>query len=441
MSKYIRRFAFLLLTVALTAATLTSIGEPALATVPGTNEIVSKTYTGGLGNNGSNTAIISPDGRTVVFKSSATNILASGGAGIFSRDLATGNISRISTSTSGSISDNPSSTIPTEVSATGRYVMFISRASNLIDGSPTSTTYSQVYLRDTKDSTTELISQSLSGVLSNGSVNYSVGVSSDGRFVSYYSNATNIHADATDGKAHLYMLDRVDNTLTLLDRKTDGTLGSSNFLSADMSCDGAIIVFEYGSNLIVGDTYSGHVDVYVLDRRGVEEKLTNLTKSANAAVQGPTISCNGDFIGMDTRANNLDPTISVTSGYRRPHAYDRVNESFHYLAVTTGGSSISSNVCVDYGCTRISDGGLAVFKANSSALTGVSGDQVYIRDIYTATTQLLSIDAAGNHGNASHYGARITAAGTMVAYESNSTNLVAGDTNNETDAFTSLTGY
>jgi len=422
------------------------------ATVPGTNQLVSARSVGGFTNGGSNRSLISANGKVVVYNSNATNVLPSGGVGIFVRNLASGTTQRVNISTAGVVANDGQYSMVEKISATGRYIIFRSSASNLIDGTTTVTSPSQLYLRDTVTATTTLVSRTVTGVPADGAVYSTLGVSSDGRFIGYSSNATNLHIDSINGAPHLYMLDRLNNTVSIIDRKTDGTVGGTiagnpNLPYGAMSCDGAIIAFQYPANLIVGDTYSNHVDIYILDRRGGTDKLTNLTKTANAAVTGPSISCNGDFIGFKTRASNLDSTIAVTIGWIRPYIYDRVAGTYHFASATSSNVSTNTDICgisQDFTpCIQMSDTGLGIFAANNSALTGATGEQLYLRDIYSGTTELLSKNSVNAAGNGSYriFYSSISADGTIAAYASDASNLISGDTNVSTDVLTSLTGY
>lgn len=445
MQIYFKRIAIV---VAAGAAVMGSLNLPGLvfATVPGNNQRVNMTSSGGQPNDGSSNGLVSADGRFVVFNSVARNILPTGGGGTFLRNLSSGSISRVNVSTSGAIDDSGgNNTIPHKISATGRYVLFTSYATNLIDNTVISASVPQLYLRDTSASTTSLISQSLNGAVSNGSLLTPLGVSSDGRFIAFSSNASNLHTESTDGKTHLYMLDRLDNSLTILDRKTDGTLVSQNFgSSGSMSCDGSMITFEYGANLIAGDIDSGHVDVYLLDRRGSADKLTNLTKFANAAARGPSISCNGDYIGFSSRSNNIDTSRTIAAGYIRPYVFDRVNGTYMLASVTASNTVTNTAICgtIDgpVQCIGLSDTGLGVFSMTDTSLTGATGTQVYLRDLYAGTTELVSRSSTGIAGNDKSQQPTITASGKSVVYTSGATNLVSNDTNGWYDVFMSSTG-
>lgn len=447
MRKELRQIGYIIFAVAVSVS-LVNLDDLVSATVPGSNQIVSLRSTGNLANNHSGQPLISADGKVAAYHTEAVNILPTNGKGIFARNLATGSIDRVSMSTAGVISDGNNQL--RAISATGRYVLFSSFSSNLIDGNTTPTTYPHLYLRDRTNATTVLVSKTPAGVLSDSGISSVLGVSSDGRFVAYTSNATNLHADSTDGNPHLYLLDRSANSLSIIDRKTDGTVGTTNSSwgpAGAMSCDGAMFAFTYPSNLIVGDTYSNHVDVYLLDRRGDTDRLTNLTKTANSAALGASISCNGDFVGFKSLGTNIDTSVAVNSVYQayRPYIYDRVNETYHFAAMTASGLATDAAVCgtvlSNTTCIQISDTGLGTFHANDSTLTGDSGTQVYIRDIYAGTTELVSKNSTGVVGNGSSEVPKISASGAMVIYTSGASNLIVGDGNGKNDVFTSLTGH
>ena len=437
--------------ISIALATLITVGVVningiAAAIVPGVNERISLRPNGLLPSGSSSWNYIAPNGKMLVYTSSAINILPSGGRGVFIYNFTTGTTNRVNVSTAGVVDNGGSTTYSEGISATGRYVIVNSQASNFIDGTTIPTTHRQLYLRDTVTSTTTLITQSSDGAISNGSSSEGMGVSSDGRFVLFGSNATTLHPDSTDGKKRLYMLDRTDNSLTLIDRRTDGTVATNNYwgVDASMSCDGSIIAFSNEDNLIVGDTPTGRVDLYLLDRRGATDKLTNLTRNANYFAASASVSCNGDYVGFESKATNLDQTVSVPVVNNRPYVYDRVNNSYHFVAMTSSNAVMTQAVCGTTNgspCVRISDTGVATFVANTTLLTGHSGSQVYIRDIHSGTTELVSKNSSGVESDGSGmYDPTITADSAKITYSSNATNLLPGS-NGHSHVFTSLTGY
>lgn len=447
--KYLR-----FLTIVVIAFGLIYASTRVSAVVPGDNQRVNLTYSGQQtpSNYGSPESFLSADGKKVVFRSQSPNIIQGGGPGIFERDLSSGNVTKINVSTSG-VQQMGDLYIPKSVSSNGRFVLFIAEASNLIDGEAIDTSHWQLYLRDTLMSTTTLITRSMTGAVSNGSgFPTTLGVSSDGRFVVFTSNATNLDSDATDGFGHLYRLDRLSSQLSLIDRKTDGSLGSTSSSwspEGGMSCDGSLIAFQYPSNLIVGEN-STHVDVYLLDLRSGTH-LTNITKGAQWSSEWPTMSCNGDYIGFMSPSSNLDTTH--TTGYQGsqlPYVYDRMSGKFHLAAVTpSGGVPTGGLVCsgqqsyAGSGCRMgLSDTGLAAFASNNPSLAGSSSTQIYLTNIYSGTTEILSKDSNGNPGNnESSVYPTLSRDGALAGYSTISSNLVSNDTNSQVDAFVSRTGF
>lgn len=426
----------------------------ASAIVPGDNQRVSLMYNGQQtpSNYGSPESILSADGKKVVFRSQSPNIIQGGGPGIFERDLATGSVIKINVSASG-VQQTGDLYIPKAVSSNGRFVLFIAEAPNLIDGQTTDTAHWQLYLRDTLLSTTTIVTKSVTGVISNGS-DYptSLGVSSDGRFIVFTSNATTLDSEAVDGHEHIYRLDTLNNQLSLIDRKTDGSLGmitTSTVPEGGMSCDGSLIAFQYPSNLVVGDNTNPHTNIYLLDLRSGTH-LTNLTKDDQATNQWPTISCNGDYVGFVSTASNLDSTYSGYQGQFLPYVFDRMSGKSHLVAIASSGGVPSGVVCsglssyAGSGCRiGLSDTGLATFTSSNTSLVGSAVAQAYLTNIYSGTTELLSKSANGDPGDStmsSEY-PRLSRDGTLASYASLASNLVSGDTNSQIDAFISRTGY
>jgi Tol biopolymer transport system component len=93
---------------------------------------LSVTVTGMPGNGSSRNPSISPDGRYVVFESTASNLVetdTNGASDVFLKDLSTGSLSRLSLTASGGQSNGPS--VRATVSADGKWVAYESTASNL----------------------------------------------------------------------------------------------------------------------------------------------------------------------------------------------------------------------------------------------------------------------------------------------------------------------
>jgi Tol biopolymer transport system component len=177
-----------------------------------TTELVSVSTTGGVGDKQSFPESISPDGRFVVFASWADDLVAgdtNGAVDVFLRDRLLGTTELVSIGAGGVQEDN-ASTLPS-LSDDGRYVAFWSRASNLLGSGPTRTP--EVYVRDRQLGTNEVVSQSSGGTRGNGTnlisgFSSAPALSSEGRFIAFYTNGTNLVPNDTNGWYDVFLRDR-----------------------------------------------------------------------------------------------------------------------------------------------------------------------------------------------------------------------------------------
>ncbi|MEY2423041.1 MAG: hypothetical protein QOI95_3108 [Acidimicrobiaceae bacterium] len=147
----------------------------------------------------------------------------------------------------------------TDVSADGRYVAFVSRSSGL----GYSGNADQLWLRDTTNGVTMLVSRSTSGGFANGA-SARPAVSGDGRYVAFQSVATNLSAIDTTGNWDIYLWDRMSDTVTLI--STTGIApGNNDSVGPDVSGDGSRVIFSSRASNLDGDLSSGTA-VFAWDR-------------------------------------------------------------------------------------------------------------------------------------------------------------------------------
>lgn len=121
-----------------------------------------------------------------------------------------------------------------------------------------------VFLRDLQAGTTELISVSSNGTQGNlGSKRPSI--SAGGRFVAFKSQATNLVPGDTNGESDVFVRDRLLGTTERLSVSTTGAQGDSWSLRPSVSADGRWVAFwSNASNLVPGDS-NGVDDVFLRD--------------------------------------------------------------------------------------------------------------------------------------------------------------------------------
>lgn len=211
---------------------------------------VSVDSAGNQADGGSFFATVSANGRFVAFSSAASNLVpgdTNGWIDEFLHDRSTGKTERVSVSSSGAQSDGGS--YGSVVSADGRFVAFYSEASNLAAGDTNGV--GDVFIRDRRYGTTVLACFEPVGQSANAT-NELHSISADGRFVTFGSPATNLVAGGTNGQSHVHLLDRDSGTIELVSVASDGSQGNGPSHSSAASRDGRYVVFSSNaSNLVL----------------------------------------------------------------------------------------------------------------------------------------------------------------------------------------------
>lgn len=183
---------------------------------------------------------ISADGRFVAFSSFSDNLVngdSNDTYDVFLRDRSLNKTYLVSQSSEGVIGNN-TSFFPS-ISDDGRYIVFYSFSSNF---GPSSFSY-DVYLRDMVEGTTTLVSKDVNGGPAD-SLSFRASISGDGRFISYMTRATNIVTpDATPGY-DIIVYDRITDKNTRESVKTNGEqiVAAFSFITR-LNYDGSVLVF------------------------------------------------------------------------------------------------------------------------------------------------------------------------------------------------------
>jgi Tol biopolymer transport system component len=244
---------------------------------------------------------VSADGRYVAFASYATNLVNGDTNGstadIFVRDRQSGTTTRVSVRSNGAQA-NDTSLLP-RMSFDGRFVAFMSNASNLVGGDTNHTT--DVFVHDRQSGTTARMSISSGEVEGNGTSS-SPSISADGRYVAFYSDATNlIGGDANGFRTDIFIRDRQNGTTECASFSSSGEQGNHNSVSPSLSADGRYVAFYgFADNLVSGDTNNVY-DVFLRDRMtgiGWEYCTANVNSTgspADLSASGSASSGAGDL--------------------------------------------------------------------------------------------------------------------------------------------------
>jgi Tol biopolymer transport system component len=331
---------------------------------------------------------ISADGRYVVFYSDATDLLPepTTGYNVFVRDRWTGTTRLASVNSAGEQQD-ADAYFP-DISADGRYVMFVSNAGNLGPYDPAS--FQDSFLHDFVTGRTEVVSLNSSDTPANG-YSQTLGMSADGRFVSILSPASNLVPGDTNGAIDTFVRDRVAGTTERASVATSGEQAVRESYGGSMSGDGRFLTFNsFARNLVPGDT-NGVSDVPRTEDPGsdifVRDRLRHTTERVN----------------LDTNGN---PSIG--------HA----------------GAPILSR-----------DGSAVTFNSLAPLVPGDTNGEwdIFVRNLATGTTVRVSVDSSGRQavstGDNWSVDSYISGDGRFVPFTSAAGNLVPDDTNGRNDLF------
>ncbi len=407
--------------------------HPALASVSTTQ--VSVTRRGGDPERESLAPAISADGRYVAFESFAGDLVPDDhtiyGFDIFVRDLASGTTVRASVDTGGG-DPNDQSYAPS-ISADGRYVAFYSYASDLLheDGNG----FSDIFVRDLVAGTTVRASVD-TGDGDPNSASGPLSINADGRYVAFYSEASDLVQGDGNHVPDIFVRDMVAGTTVRASVDTGGGDPNNVSYGPSVSADGRYVAFySYASDLVQGDG-NGAPDIFVRD-----------------LVAGTTVQASVDTGGGDPHGSSYEPAISADGLYvaffswasdliqrdrnRLPDIFvrDLVAGTTVRASVDTGGGDPNN---VSYGPSVSADGRYVAFYSWASDLVPGGGNgfsHIFVRDLVAGTTVRASVDTGGGDPNGGSYDPVISADGRYVASSSNAGDLVPGRGDKGSDVF------
>ena len=413
----------------------TAIGSVLFAVHPRTDRV--SVDANGLAVSGASSApSISGDGSLVAFVSQASFVTGVTGTQVYVHNRQTSQIeviSRDSDTTAvnegGGVSGDPA------ISADGRFVAFVSQSTNLVTG----VSGQQVYLRDRQTGQTTLASSNSSGATSNGLVNIAPAISSDGQFIAFVSNATNLVTGVIGQQ--IYIRDTVNGTTSLISKDNNLTPSEGNGASSvpSISSNGQVITFaSVSTNLLNPAPAVAGQQIYVHDRFAGANGTTSLVSKDGTGIAGsgnsstPSISGDGRFVAFMSLATNL--VVASVSG-QQIYLHDRntgANGTNSLVSHDNNGSPTEGN-----GASSVpsisSNGQIVTFASLSTNLLSpapaVAGQQIYSHDRLAGangTTSLVSKNNSLIEGNLASDQPSTNNDGGFVAFASQASNLLAG---------------
>jgi Ca2+-binding RTX toxin-like protein len=411
-------------------------------------QVVSSNGGGALGNDGSTlygARTLSNNGRYAVFESYANNLVVgdtNGVEDVFLKDLQTGAVQRISTSTDGQEGNDGS--YWANISEDGRYVLFQSNASNLVVGDTNGVT--DLFLKDMQTGTLQRISTAADGAESNDSVS-DASISADCRYIVFSSWASNLVANDTNNSCDVFIKDLQTGEIQRISTSTAGGQGDGDSARKNppiFSQDGRYVIFSSDAgNLVAGDT-NGMTDVYRKDLQTGNIQLVSASASGvigdadSGSHYSVSASADGRFIAFESEATNLVPGGANIDpwGSQMVDLYLKDMQTGAIRCVSTDENGVRGNGWSEAPALS-ADGRYLVFKSDATNLMPYDINRncdMYIKDLQTGVVQSLSVNSKSMQGSGALGIPTITVDGHSIVFESAAA-LTSGDLNTVSDVF------
>jgi hypothetical protein len=330
---------------------------------------------------------------------------------------------------------------PASISGAGNYTVFISASSADLPGNAPGP---HIYRKDMNTQTVVLIDQSTGGAVADGAPD-SADVS-DGGLVVFASAAANLDpADSNEARDVFVRSYSPAATTTRISTPSAIQAGNGDSFEPTISDDGSKIAFvSLASNLVSPDGNASS-DVFTADATGANLKLVSTidggTMSANGHSYRARLSGNGQHVAFVSEASNL--VAADTNGFSDVFVYDATKDDV--VRVSVSGSGLEGNGNSSGFSISISDDGRFVaFASDASNL--VAGDtngkrDVFVHDRDADEDGTFDETGAGERatfrvgGNGLSDFPSISGNGRLILFQSEASNLVAGDTNLQADLF------
>jgi hypothetical protein len=258
-------------------------------------------------------------------------------------------------------------------------------------------------------------------------------ISANGRFVAFDSPAPLVPSD-TNSESDVYVYDRQSGGIERVSVGPGGaqTTGGSSRVPS-ISADGRFVAFQANAtNLVSGDSNTFQ-DIFVRDRQTNTTARVSMAPSgaggpgsvqANGQSLDAEISADGRFVVFSSDATNL--VGNDTNALRDVFVVDIQTRVVTRVSVASGGAQLTGGVSSNGSLSA--DGAIVAFQSNATdAVPGDTNNQgdVFVRDLQTATTTRISLGPGGTQGNSFSAFPRVSGEGRIIAFTTDATNFDA----------------
>jgi Tol biopolymer transport system component len=260
-------------------------------------------------------------------------------------------------------------------------------------------------------------------------------ISRDGRFVAFECDGSLLPFDL-NGRTDIYVYDRQTGVLQVASRVHLGPVGNNDSSRPAISGDGRFVAFTTEATNLVGNDTNGASDVLVKDlQTGALVRASAPIGSlfpANGDSLSASLSFDGRYVAFQSIATDLH--AQGANGFYDVYVRDLVGNTINCASRGAFGPANGSS----YSPSIAADGSAVAFHtyASNSTLNDFNDhSDVVVRNLVQGGIARVSVGQNSVGGNGPSYSASISDDGRYVAFSSEATNLVAGDTNGVADVF------
>jgi Tol biopolymer transport system component len=310
------------------------------------------------------------------------------------------------------------------LSGDGGRIAFRSSASNLVPGDTNGT--DDVFVTTRATGAIVRASTTADGAQSHGAVG-DLSLSRSGDVVAFTSYADDLVPGDTNGKSDVFVKTLSTGVIVRASTAPDGAQANAPSIQPSLSADGTKVAFLSDADNFVAAPLEGVGGIFVKDLRTGAVNLVSASATGVPADQAgfaPSISADGSAVLFESRSDNLVARDTNSTGdlflkQVRSGKISRVN-------VSATGAQASA----DSRCGVLSSDGTRMAFLTSAPLVAKDTNHrpdVYLRDVRTGTTALVSMAKRATHGTGGATCPAISGDGTRVSFLSTANDLVAGD--------------
>lgn len=432
---------FLIGLIASAGSSRAEVPEPALMT------LAAEADTTSMRNSTATMRAVSDDGRYVLLETSAVNLAS----GVTDRNLSTDvylfdKMTQASQLVSRRLNQaNTTASGPafaSDMTPDGRWIVYRSTAHDVVPGVIDYLGQTDVFLFDRTTGESTLVSHRIAVPNESGDgASYPAGISPDGRYVLFESDAYNIAEEDFNHARDLFLFDRDTNAVTLISRRSASLIATAAGATSlgQMSADGTYVAFvSTAANIAAGvsDTNAA-ADVFLWNR------ITNASTLVSHLAGNPLVTANGEssqvrlalgggFIAFSTTATNIATGITDSNGASDVYRWTRSDDAVALVSASASNSALTAS-----GSSEVADisddGNWVTMRSNATNMVGGQSDSnsdfdLFVRDQGAGVTQLVSraLDQVSQTPSQTSTLADVTSDGRYFLFHSTAPNIGSG---------------